>query len=392
METFVFLDSGRWYLHCSFCHSWTILSQDSSVFRRKYALRAPYIRFLPFIKQFLAVTASLGNRILLRVWHDYLSDSDPFRNYHMRVLLHSLLLTLTIVTSQIWPMKCTQILAAAYCRTIILNRHFVPNLIYVYTSKVSDCSYSKRLALLNANDIEIDLHLFLHDRGSGFHHGPYDVLLPAQEQAGHKVYYVRCFRPRTLKLSWYIHGRTGAGLLRLMRLVLISGLATRWIYIYIDLPCICSNTLDSVCSLIILITVRFTGILTFTRPELRNFRSLSYGRSLWYFLVFTSFYPSVRRIHYLLMMTDKEFHSVYQFTACNVHHFLEAIACSLPFLGWVLDPSNIRLIDPQMAEGIHYPVISRILHRKTLIAGSQSDLVGCLLLVLDIYWMRDKYI
>ncbi len=50
--------------------------------------------------------------------------------------------------------------------------------------------------------------------------------------------------------------------------------------IYIDLPCIGSNTLDSVCSLIILITVRFTGILTFTRRELRNFRSLSYGRSL----------------------------------------------------------------------------------------------------------------
>ncbi len=152
----------------------------------------------------------------------------------MQVLLHSPVPTLTIITSQIWPMKCTQILAAAYFRTIILDRHFVPNLLYVYTSKVCDCSYSKRLAILNADDIEIDLHLFLHDRGSGFHHGPYDVLLPAQEPAGHKVYYVGSFRPRTLKLSWYIHARTGAGLLRLMRLVLISGLATRWIYILIS--------------------------------------------------------------------------------------------------------------------------------------------------------------
>ncbi len=51
----------------------------------------------------------------------------------------------------------------------------------------------------------------------------------------------------------------------------------------------------------------------------------------------------------------------------------------------MLDPSNIRLIDLQMAEGIHYPVISCILHRNTLFVESESDLVGCLLLVLHIY-------
>ncbi len=178
-----------------------ILSQDSSVCHHKYALIAPYIRLLLFIEQFLAVTASLGNRSVLRVWHDYLSDSTPFRNYHMQVLLHSPVPTLMIITSQIWPMKCTQILAAAYFRTIILDRYFIPNLLYVYTSKVCDCSYSKCLVILNADDIEIDLHLFLHNQGSGFHHGPYDVLLPAQEPAGHKVYYVGSFHPRTLKLS-----------------------------------------------------------------------------------------------------------------------------------------------------------------------------------------------
>ncbi len=234
MEMFVFLDSWHWYLLCSFCHSWTILPQDSSIFHHKYALRAPYIRFLPFIKQFLAVTASLGNRILLCVWHEYLSDSALLRNHHMQVLLHSLVLTLIIIRSQIWHMKCKQILVAAYYKTIILDRHFVPNLLYVYTSKVCDCLYSKCLAILNTDDIEINLHLFLHNWGSGFYHGPYDVLLPAPEQVGHKVYYVGGFHPRTLKHTWYSHTRTGAGLLCLMRLVLISGLAMRWIYILIS--------------------------------------------------------------------------------------------------------------------------------------------------------------
>ncbi len=135
----------------------------------------------------------------------------------------------------------------------------------------SQPEFQRTLVILNADDIEIDLHLFIHDRGSGFHHSPYDELLFAQEQEGHNVHYMCHLLPWIFESSWWTHTRMGDRLIHLMRLVLILGLAMGWKCILFDLPSICSNTLDSTCSLIILIMVCCTGVLTLPAAGAQEF-------------------------------------------------------------------------------------------------------------------------
>ncbi len=49
-------------------------------------------------------------------------------------------------------------------------------------------------------------------------------------------------------------------------------------------------------------------------------------------------------IHYPPIMTNKQYHSLYQFTARYVHHVLVMIACSLTVTGPIPDPSISRPI------------------------------------------------